>query len=90
MHRWLAWYRDQGLDSLADPVASSGYPSGPHPAGGIQVGITHAGLTVSVTSTDRTFRVHAGNELLEVTRSASKPIARFKARKPEPPRATAR
>jgi hypothetical protein len=49
--------------------------------------MVHAGRTVTVESTDRTFRVTAGEELLaEVARTATKPIARFKVRKPEPPR----
>jgi translation elongation factor EF-1alpha len=53
----------------------------------IHVGMVHAGRTVTVESTDRTFRVTAGEELLtEVARTATKPIARFKVRKPEPPR----
>lgn len=53
----------------------------------IQVGIGYAGLTVTVTSTDQTFLIHNGDELLaEVPRVTDRPIARFKARKPEPPR----
>jgi hypothetical protein len=50
----------------------------------ITVGICHAGLTVSVTTVGDSFRVHHGDRLLtEVARTTSKPIARFKARKPE-------
>jgi hypothetical protein len=50
----------------------------------IQVGITHAGLTVTVHTTDAQFRVFDQEQLLiEATRTATKPIARFKARKPE-------
>jgi hypothetical protein len=53
----------------------------------IQVGIGHAGRTVAVEQADTTFRIYDGDQLLtEVTRSTTKPIARFKARKPEPPR----
>jgi hypothetical protein len=53
----------------------------------IHVGMVHAGRTVTIESTDRTFRVTAGEELLaEVPRTATKPIARFKVRKPEPAR----
>jgi hypothetical protein len=53
----------------------------------IHVGIGHAGHTVTVAEADTSFRVLAGDQLLtEVPRTATKPIARFKARKPEPPR----
>jgi hypothetical protein len=53
----------------------------------IHVGMVHAGRTVTVTSADHTFRVHRGDELLaEVARTTTKPIARFKVRKPERPR----
>ncbi|MFB9691503.1 IS481 family transposase [Amorphoplanes digitatis] len=53
----------------------------------IQVGIGHAGRTVTVEEADTTFRIHHGDELLaEVARTTTRPIARFKARKPEPPR----
>ncbi len=53
----------------------------------IQVGIGHAGQTVTVEPADTTFRVHAGDQLLvEVLRTTTKHIARFKARKPELPR----
>lgn len=53
----------------------------------IHVGNDHAGLTVDVHPTYTTWRVYDGGQLLaEVPRTTSKPIARFKARKPEPPR----
>jgi hypothetical protein len=53
----------------------------------IHVGIAHAGATLTVEAADTTFRVHEGDQLLtEVPRTTVKPIARFKARKPEPPR----
>jgi hypothetical protein len=53
----------------------------------IQVGMVHAGRTVTVESTDHTFRILNGDELLtEVGRATTKNIARFKVRKPEPPR----
>jgi hypothetical protein len=53
----------------------------------IHVGIAHAGTTLTVEAADTTFRVHEGNQLLtEVPRTTTKDIARFKARKPEPPR----
>jgi transposase-like protein len=50
------------------------------------VGMVHAGRT-TVEGTDHTFRIHDGDELLtEVPRTTTKTIARFKVRKPEPPR----
>jgi transposase InsO family protein len=53
----------------------------------IQVGIGYAGQTVTVEEADTTFRVYHGEQLLtEVVRTTIRPIARFKARKPEPPR----
>jgi transposase InsO family protein len=53
----------------------------------IQVGIGHAGRMVTVEQADTSFRVYdAGQLLIEVTRTTTKTIARFKARKPEPPR----
>ncbi|MGW3606810.1 IS481 family transposase [Micromonospora sp. NPDC005161] len=53
----------------------------------IHVGIRHAGATLTVEAADTTFRVHDGDQLVtEVTRTTAKDIARFKARKPEPPR----
>jgi hypothetical protein len=53
----------------------------------IHVGMVHAGRTVTVETADATFRIHDGDELLtEVARTTTKPIARFKVRKPEPQR----
>ncbi|MEU7803929.1 IS481 family transposase [Micromonospora arborensis] len=53
----------------------------------IHVGIAHAGATLTVEAADTTFRVHDGDQFLaEVPRTTTKPIARFKVRKPEPPR----
>jgi Integrase core domain len=55
----------------------------------IHVGIGHAGHTVTVEEADTTFRVYLGDQLLtEAVRTTTKPIARFKERKPEPPRRT--
>ncbi|MGW3608174.1 IS481 family transposase [Micromonospora sp. NPDC005161] len=57
----------------------------------IHVGIAHAGATLTVESAGTTFRIHDGDQLLtEVARTTTKAIARFKARKPEPPRRTSR
>ena len=54
----------------------------------IQVGYGHAGLTVDVAVVGDSFHVYDGDVLLaQVVDTATKPIARFKARKPEPPRA---
>ncbi|MEV1073629.1 helix-turn-helix domain-containing protein [Micromonospora parva] len=139
VHRWLGWYRDEGLDGLADrshrprahPERTSpeveaaicelrrGHPRRPprrtttattpnatarrttrqqprrprHRGQKIHVGIGHAGRTLTVedtdtdTDTDTAFRVHDSDQLLtEVPRTTTKPIARFKVRKPEPPR----
>ncbi|MEU1747362.1 IS481 family transposase [Micromonospora arida] len=54
----------------------------------IHVGIAHAGATLTVEACDTTtFRVQDGDQLLtEVPRTTTKPITRFKVRKPEPPR----
>jgi transposase InsO family protein len=53
----------------------------------IHLGIRHAGRTVTVEDGDTTFRVFDGDQLLaDVPRTTTKPIARFKVRKPEPPR----
>jgi hypothetical protein len=55
----------------------------------VTVGMTHAGAIVDVEAADTTFRVYLDDQLLtEVARTTNKPIARFKAHKPEPPRAT--
>ena len=51
----------------------------------------HAGRTVTVESADHTLRVYDGDELLtEAARTTTLPIARFKVRKPEPPRQASR
>jgi hypothetical protein len=53
----------------------------------IHVGINHAGTTVTIKEADTTFRVYHGDQLLtETVRTTTNPVARFKARKPEPPR----
>lgn len=53
----------------------------------IHIGIVHAGRTLTVESADHTFRIYDGDQLLaETGRTTTKPIARFKVRKPEPPR----
>jgi hypothetical protein len=53
----------------------------------IHIGNGHAGATVDVHPTDTTWRIYDNDQLLaEVPRTTTKPIARFKARKPEPPR----
>ncbi|WP_327007627.1 hypothetical protein OHA72_10350 [Dactylosporangium sp. NBC_01737] len=53
----------------------------------IHVGIRHAGATLAVEAADTTFRVYHGDQLVaEVARTTTKPIARYKVRKPEPPR----
>jgi hypothetical protein len=53
----------------------------------IGVGIRHAGLTVTVTTTYDRFQVYDRDHfLVEVPRTTIKPIARYKARKPEAPR----
>ena len=53
----------------------------------IHVGMVHAGRTVTVESADHTLRIYVGDErLTEVARTTTKPIARFKVRKPETPR----
>jgi hypothetical protein len=53
----------------------------------IQVGIGHAGTIVTIEDTDGTFHASLGDQsITEVARTTTKPIARFKARKPEPSR----
>jgi transposase InsO family protein len=53
----------------------------------IHVGMGHAGLTVTLSTVGDSFQVHDGDKLLlELPRRTTKPIARFKVRKPEPPR----
>jgi hypothetical protein len=50
----------------------------------IHIGIVHAGRTLTVESADHTFRIYDGDQLLaETGRTTTKPIARFKVRKPE-------
>ncbi|MET8389178.1 hypothetical protein ABZV14_39985 [Streptosporangium canum] len=50
----------------------------------IGVGIGHAGTTMTVEAADATFRItHAGQVVAEVARTTTKPIARFKVRKPQ-------
>jgi hypothetical protein len=52
--------------------------------------MSYAGRTICVEAADDTFRVYDNEELLiEVPRTTTKPIARFKVRKPEPPRTIA-
>ena len=56
----------------------------------ITVGIGRAGETVTVVADGDRLRVHNGEQLLvDVARTTVKPIARFKARKPEPVRRSA-
>jgi transposase InsO family protein len=53
----------------------------------IHVGIVHAGLTLTVEAADATWRIYDDNGLVaEVARTTTKPVARFKVHKPEPPR----
>lgn len=54
----------------------------------IHVGISHAGRTLHVEPADRTIRVYdpAGVLVTEVPCTITRPIARFKVRKPEAPR----
>jgi hypothetical protein len=53
----------------------------------IQVGFGHAGITVTVAAAGDRFQVYDDDRMLvEVARTTTKPIARYKARKPEPPR----
>jgi hypothetical protein len=53
----------------------------------IHVGVGHAGNTVTVEEADTSFRLLDGNQLpMDVARTTTKAVARFKARKPEPPR----
>lgn len=56
----------------------------------IGVGIGHAGATMTVEEADGSFRITcAGQVIAEVARTTTKPIARFKARKPQPSRRAA-
>jgi hypothetical protein len=53
----------------------------------IHVGIVHAGHTLTVEAADATWRIYDGDALVaEVVRTTTKPVARFKVHKPEPPR----
>jgi hypothetical protein len=53
----------------------------------IHIGARHAGQTLDVEEADATFRVYDADQMLaEAPRTTTKPIARFKVRKPEPPR----
>jgi hypothetical protein len=53
----------------------------------IHVGIVHAGQTLTVEAADTTWRIYNDNGLVaEVARTTTKPVARFKVHKPEPPR----
>jgi hypothetical protein len=57
----------------------------------IHIGIGHAGQTLDVEEADTTWRIYDDNHLVcEVPRTTTKPIARFKVRKPEPPRQPAK
>jgi len=57
----------------------------------IHVGARHAGQTLTVEAADTTFRIYEQDNLIaEVARTATKPITRFKVRKPEEPRRAAR
>jgi hypothetical protein len=53
----------------------------------IHVGIVHAGRTLTVEAADTTWRIYDEDGLVaEVARITTKPVARFKVHKPEPPR----
>jgi len=53
----------------------------------IHVGTAHASATVDIHATDTTWRILLDNEQpAEVPRNTRIPVARFKVRKPEPPR----
>jgi hypothetical protein len=53
----------------------------------VQVGIAHAGRTLTVEAADTTWRIHDDHGLVaEVARTTTKPVSRFKVHKPEPPR----
>jgi hypothetical protein len=57
----------------------------------IRVGKIHAGATLTVEVSDTTFRIFDGPQLLTTaTRTTSKEVARFKARKPQPALRSAR
>ena len=51
--------------------------------------MVHAGQTLTVEAADATWRIYDDNGLVaEVARTTTKPVIRFKAHKPEPPRRT--
>ncbi len=51
---------------------------------GQRIGVGHAAATVTVEAADATFRItRAGQVIAEVARTTTKPIARFKVRKPQ-------
>jgi hypothetical protein len=58
----------------------------------IHVGIVHAGRTLTVEAADATWRIYDDDDssssslVAEVARTTTKPVARFKVHKPEPPR----
>jgi hypothetical protein len=52
----------------------------------IHVGIAHAGHTLTVEAADTTWRVHDDGLVAEVACTTTKPAARFKVHRPEPPR----
>ena len=53
----------------------------------IKVGSTHAGTVVTIHTHDNLLRIHLDDQvLIETARTATRPVARFKAHKPEPPR----
>jgi hypothetical protein len=53
----------------------------------VHVGIGHAGRTLTVEAAEHTWRVYDDDDLIaEAARTTTKPIARFKVHKPEPPR----
>jgi hypothetical protein len=55
----------------------------------IHIGARHAGQTLDIEEADNTWRIYDSDLLLtEVPRTTTKAIARFKVRKPEPPRRT--
>jgi hypothetical protein len=54
----------------------------------IHVGIVHAGRTLSIEAANSTWRIYDDEDglIAEVARTTTKPLARFKVHKPEPPR----
>src|SRR5690242_5522047 len=87
-HRWIGWYREEGLDGLADrshrPHAHPAQTSPEVEAAICELRRNH-GRTVTVEAGDTTWRIYHGDELLtEAVHTSTKPIARFNVRKPEP------